>query len=120
MLELKRFVTVGFVLLSLLAGSVLPAAGPARGERDLPRFYSPRGLDGTPVTLGDVTGRSWAAWSYWSGRESAIAMSTRDTDGRWSEFIKLHPEASVFHSPGWMEALNRTYGYESFALTTTR
>jgi CelD/BcsL family acetyltransferase involved in cellulose biosynthesis len=34
------------------------------------------------------------------------------TDPRWEAFLNSHPEASVFHTPGWLEALHRTYGYE--------
>ena len=30
-----------------------------------------------------------------------------------------HPRASVFHERGWLEALNRTYSYQPFALTGT-
>ena len=30
-----------------------------------------------------------------------------------------HPLSSAFHQRGWLEALNRTYGYEPFVLTTT-
>ena len=40
-------------------------------------------------------------------------------DGRWSEFLKAHPLASVFHTPGWLETLQRTYGYEPLVLTTS-
>ena len=35
------------------------------------------------------------------------------------EFIERHPRASVFHTPEWLEALRRTYGYEPVALTTS-
>lgn len=38
---------------------------------------------------------------------------------RWDEFVAQHPRATVFHSRGWLEALQRTYGYEPFVLTTT-
>jgi Acetyltransferase (GNAT) domain len=41
------------------------------------------------------------------------------TDSRWDELLERHPRASVFHSPGWLEALNRTYGYEPIVLSTT-
>jgi hypothetical protein len=41
-------------------------------------------------------------------------------DQRWAEFIKIHPQASVFHTPGWLETLQRTYGYEPLVLTTSR
>src|SRR3989441_12212427 len=40
-------------------------------------------------------------------------------DPRWVEFLQGHPRASVFHSPGWLEALRRTFGYEPVAFTTS-
>ena len=41
-------------------------------------------------------------------------------DGRWDALVKEHPRSSVFHTSAWLEALHRTYGYESFAYTTCR
>jgi len=41
------------------------------------------------------------------------------TDARWDVFLQAHPNASVFHSSPWLEALNRTYGYEVVAYTTS-
>ena len=40
------------------------------------------------------------------------------TDPRWKTLVAQHPEASVFHSPAWLQALSRTYGYIPSALTT--
>jgi hypothetical protein len=40
-------------------------------------------------------------------------------DPRWSELVASHPNASVFHTVGWLEALKRTYGYEPIAFTTS-
>ena len=40
-------------------------------------------------------------------------------DARWPAFLEQHPGASIFHTPGWLEALRRTYGYEPLALTTS-
>ena len=40
-------------------------------------------------------------------------------DPRWPEFLQSHPEASVFHTPGWLEALRRTYGYEPTLFSTS-
>jgi CelD/BcsL family acetyltransferase involved in cellulose biosynthesis len=40
-------------------------------------------------------------------------------DSRWDDLLKRHPSASVFHSTEWLEALHRTYGYESIAYTTS-
>ncbi|MCE5324683.1 GNAT family N-acetyltransferase [bacterium] len=41
------------------------------------------------------------------------------TDPRWTELVNRHPNASVFHTRGWLEALRRTYGYEPIVYTTT-
>ena len=35
------------------------------------------------------------------------------------KFLEKHPAASIFHTPGWLEALRRTYGYEPVAFTTS-
>jgi len=41
-------------------------------------------------------------------------------DSRWGEFLHRHARASIFHTPGWLEALQRTYGYEPVVFTTSR
>jgi CelD/BcsL family acetyltransferase involved in cellulose biosynthesis len=33
--------------------------------------------------------------------------------------VDRHPAASIFHSPGWLSALQKTYGYEPFVVTTS-
>lgn len=40
-------------------------------------------------------------------------------DPRWADLVEQHPDASVFHTVGWLEALKRTYGYEPVAFTTS-
>lgn len=40
-------------------------------------------------------------------------------DPRWAEFISRHPSASVFHTPQWLDALQRTYGYTPVVYTTS-
>jgi len=40
-------------------------------------------------------------------------------DSRWAEFLQRHARASIFHTPGWLEALRRTYGYQPVAFTTS-
>jgi len=40
-------------------------------------------------------------------------------DSRWQEFLERDARASIFHDPGWLEALRRTYGYIPFVLTTS-
>jgi hypothetical protein len=39
-------------------------------------------------------------------------------DARWASFVERHPRGSVFHTPAWLEALRRTYGYQPVALTS--
>lgn len=39
-------------------------------------------------------------------------------DARWSELVENHSRASLFHSPAWLEALLRTYGYKHIAYAT--
>src|SRR5436309_1253555 len=40
-------------------------------------------------------------------------------DPRWGELADRHPRASVFHTPGWLEALRRTYGYRPIVFSTS-
>lgn len=39
-------------------------------------------------------------------------------DSRWAALVAEHPDASVFHSPGWLRALRRTYRFRPMVLTT--
>jgi hypothetical protein len=39
------------------------------------------------------------------------------TDPRWDEATLCHPCASVFHSSGWLRALQMSYGYQPVAYT---
>lgn len=66
-------------------------------------------------TNADEAGRSL------SGNSRAETYLIRPLeDLRWSNFVGWHPDASVFHSVGWLTALQKTYGFEPFALTTCR
>jgi Acetyltransferase (GNAT) domain len=40
-------------------------------------------------------------------------------DDRWPQLLKERPEASVFHTVGWLSALKNSYGYEPVAYTTS-
>ena len=40
-------------------------------------------------------------------------------DSRWPELISRHPNASVFHTRGWLGALQATYGYAPVVFTTS-
>jgi hypothetical protein len=41
------------------------------------------------------------------------------SDPRWDKFIANHPSVSVFHTRGWLRSLQRTYGYQPVAYTTS-
>ena len=40
-------------------------------------------------------------------------------DERWDELVDRHPKASAFHTRGWLKALQLTYGYKPFVVTTS-
>jgi Acetyltransferase (GNAT) domain len=40
-------------------------------------------------------------------------------DPRWDDLLSRHPDASVFHTRAWSEALRRTYDYSSWGFTTS-
>jgi CelD/BcsL family acetyltransferase involved in cellulose biosynthesis len=40
------------------------------------------------------------------------------TDARWPAFVERHPSSSIFHTPGWLRALQKTYGFTPTVLTT--
>ena len=40
-------------------------------------------------------------------------------DQRWTSLVQSHPRSSVFHSTNWLSALQNTYGYEPFVVTTS-
>ena len=40
-------------------------------------------------------------------------------DARWSELTARHPDASVFHTTAWLQALRRTYAYRPVGFTTS-
>ena len=69
-----------------------------------------------------MTHSSWSAGlGHMENRTIRAAVYQVDPyrDPRWAAFLQGHPLASVFHTPGWLEALRRTYGYEAVAYTTT-
>lgn len=40
-------------------------------------------------------------------------------DPRWPSFLAGNRQASIFQTPGWLRALQRTYGYDPVAFTTS-
>jgi hypothetical protein len=41
------------------------------------------------------------------------------SDRRWENFVARHPHSSIFHTTGWLLALQRTYGFEPVVYTTS-
>jgi Acetyltransferase (GNAT) domain len=54
-----------------------------------------------------------------AGDEAMIYEIDPLTDLRWREFLCGNPQASVFHTREWLQALYRTYGHKPAALTTS-
>lgn len=40
-------------------------------------------------------------------------------DNRWDRFLQAHPRSSIFHTSGWLRALQMTYDYEPVAISTS-
>lgn len=54
-----------------------------------------------------------------SSRQNGVWAIDPLNDVRWPELIATHPNASVFHARGWLEALRASYGYTPIAFTTS-
>jgi len=50
----------------------------------------------------------------------AVSQLNPLADSNWQDLLSRHPAASVFHCAGWLQALQRTYGYEPVVFTTSR
>jgi hypothetical protein len=59
------------------------------------------------------------AWEAMSSLEDGVYAIDPLQDDRWPELIAQHPNASVFHTRGWLGALQATYGYAPVAFTTS-
>jgi hypothetical protein len=59
------------------------------------------------------------AWGTMSSPQNGMHTIDPLHDTRWPEFVYQHPNASVFHTRGWLSALQRTYGYEPVVFTTS-
>src|SRR5262245_13853039 len=49
----------------------------------------------------------------------AVYLINPLNDPRWPAFLETHADASMFHTPQWLNALSRTYGYVSVVYTTS-
>ena len=52
-------------------------------------------------------------------RESKLFQIDPLQDPRWKSFSEWHPDSSIFHTAGWLEALRLSYGYTPAVLTTS-
>lgn len=58
-------------------------------------------------------------WVTMSSQQANVCTINPLLDDRWPELTGRHPNASVFHSRGWLNTLQTTYGYEPLAFTTS-
>ena len=54
-----------------------------------------------------------------SSRQNGVWAVNPFLDDRWADLIASHPSSSVFHTRGWLSALQASYGYEPVAFTTS-
>src|SRR5215469_16644907 len=54
------------------------------------------------------------------GSQAVVCEIDPLADTRWDELVALHPNSSIFHTHGWLEALRATYGYRPVVYATTR
>jgi CelD/BcsL family acetyltransferase involved in cellulose biosynthesis len=85
----------------------------------LAEYLKPRNARLARKVAAASLGRGWVESV---ARSSPHVVSAIDPlqDSRWSALIANHPRTSVFHTPGWLEALRRTYGFRPQAYTTSR
>jgi hypothetical protein len=88
-----------------------PSASPAE-------YLNSRNAPSARKVAAASPGRGWAN-SVARSSPHAISLIDPLQDSRWSAFVANHPRASVFHTPGWLEALRRTYGFKPEAYTTS-
>jgi GNAT acetyltransferase-like protein len=60
-----------------------------------------------------------AAWGMMSSPQNGVYAIDPLQDARWPAFVLRHPNSSVFHTRGWLRALQMTYDYEPVAFTTS-
>src|SRR5467141_3452677 len=60
-----------------------------------------------------------ATWGMMSSPYAGVYAIDPLQDYRWPELIARHPNDSVFHTRGWLGALQATYGYSPVAFTTS-
>jgi hypothetical protein len=93
--------------------------GGLTSEMDLGRMTNFRNWNATPdvVLVGDARQIPLVR----KVEKASTRVYTLDplSDPRWSEFVARRDEASVFHSTKWLRALQNTYDYEPFVVTTT-
>ena len=53
------------------------------------------------------------------GSENPLYLIDPLTDQRWDDLVARHPDASAFHTRGWLAALKATYGYRPVVVTST-
>ncbi len=69
--------------------------------------------------MGHLLSREGAAAFELSSDGTVLYQLDPLKDARWSALVERDPQASIFHTVAWLEALNRTYGYTPVAYTMT-
>ncbi|MEM8771646.1 MAG: FemAB family XrtA/PEP-CTERM system-associated protein [Pseudomonadota bacterium] len=56
--------------------------------------------------------------AYKIGTDISVRIATSDDAGEWDRFVFNHPDGTMFHRFGWMQAVQETYGYRPLPLLT--
>lgn len=67
------------------------------------------------VTDSILMNRSWDLSRFDTGELYRLDPTS---DPRWERLLENCPDATIFHTPGWLKALRQTYGYEPVVFTT--
>jgi len=80
---------------------------------------SVQAIGGLAGSDGIIVGGTRTVETVCTGNVKEVYRVDPIDDPRWSEFLDRDPNASIFHSAGWLKALRKTYGYESVVYTTS-
>ena len=96
-----------------------PFSSDSLWTESLTRTYLTQGANNIATTISRPT---WVDFAEERRLRSAPRLAhciDPLTDLRWDELVETHCRASLFHSPAWLKALSKTYGYTPVVYTTS-
>jgi hypothetical protein len=84
-----------------------------------PTLLPKASCDRAAVAESEVTQSAAAFPSEFTSVPSAVYAIDPLSDSRWAQLLKKDSRASIFHTPEWLEALRRSYGFTPIVFTTS-